>query len=235
MKQSSVNCTVIVPAAGQGKRFGNIIPKQFLELNNIPIIIRTLMIFDKIDEVNNAVISIDFSQRKFLQKLLKKYDIKTNITLVKGGEERQDSIYNAINSKPIKNSDLILVHDAVRPLASVRLIKKIISSSQKYGVSIPGLPPNDTIKVVNSKGFVDRTLIRNELRKIQTPQGFKKEIFLEIYKQMKPKKMIVTDDASLAEQLGYKVKIINGEEKNIKITTRLDLLLAENILKNNKT
>ncbi|MFH1050458.1 MAG: 2-C-methyl-D-erythritol 4-phosphate cytidylyltransferase [bacterium] len=231
MKISEVNCTVIVPAAGKGKRFGNTLPKQFLELNKIPVIIRTLMIFEKMDEIKNVVIAIDTSYQKLLQDYIKQFNILKKITIIKGGKERQDSIFNALKTEAVKNADIILVHDAVRPFVSHNLCKKIIVAVQKHSAAIPGIVPKDTIKRINSKGFAVETPTRNMLRNIQTPQGFKKDIFLEIYRLMESNKMFVTDDASLAEQLGFKVKIVEGEEQNIKITSEIDLLLADSILK----
>jgi len=122
------------------------------------------------------------------------------------------------------------VHDAVRPFASPELFKHIIISAKKYGSAIPGLPPKETIKQVNEEGFVKKTISRDMLRNIQTPQGFQKDIFLKAYKLSKEKYLNVTDDASLVEQSGYKVKVVDGEEANIKITTPADMQLAENII-----
>jgi len=230
-----LDCTVIVPAAGQGKRFGNSLPKQFLDLNGIPVIIRTLKIFEDMDEVNNVIVAVDTSYKKLLQNLIKEFDIKKNISIIKGGKERQDSIFNAIKLQSLETSDIILVHDAVRPLASKKLFTKIVNATNTYGSSVPGIVPKDTIKRIKANGFVDCTFMRHMLRNIQTPQGFKTDIFLEIYRQMKLRKMVVTDDSALAEMLGFKVKIIEGEEQNIKITTAIDMLLACSILINEKS
>jgi 2-C-methyl-D-erythritol 4-phosphate cytidylyltransferase len=234
MEQKEIKCTVIIPAAGQGKRFGNSLPKQFLNLEGIPIIIRTLMVCDKIDFINHIVIAVDTSYKKLLRDYIKSFGITKKITLVKGGKERQDSICNSIDNPHVQNSDIILVHDAVRPFASTKLYKDIFDSALKYGAVIPGIKPKDTIKLIDPKGFVNSTMMRQFLRHIQTPQGFKTDIFIEIYRQMVLRKMIVTDDASLAERIGVRVKVIDGEEENIKITTSIDMLLAESILRNNE-
>lgn len=234
MGKKEIKCTVIIPAAGQGKRFGNSLPKQFHKLEGIPIIIRTLLVCDKIDFINHIIIAVDTSYKKLLKDYIKSFGIEKKITLVKGGKERQDSICNAINNPHVKNSNIILVHDAVRPFASKKLYKDIFDSTIKYGAVIPGIKPKDTIKLIDQKGFVNSTMMRHFLRCIQTPQGFKTDIFIEIYNQMLLRKMIVTDDSSLAERIGVRVKVIEGEEENIKITTATDMLLAETILKNNE-
>jgi len=231
---NKMNITVIIPAAGQGKRFGNKLPKQFLNLNGIPVIIRTLMIFDDIEEIQNVIIAVDSSYKKLLQDFILQFGIQKKVTFVRGGKERQDSIFNAIGLKAVQNSDLIIVHDAVRPLASQELFKRVIRFTNKFDAVIPGIMPNDTIKCIDSKGFVHSTFLRNNLRKIQTPQGFKTDVFLDMYRKMKSEKISVTDDAALAENAGYKVKIIEGEEQNIKITTAVDMLLASSVLKNNE-
>jgi 2-C-methyl-D-erythritol 4-phosphate cytidylyltransferase len=126
---------------------------------------------------------------------------------------------------------IILVHDGARPLVTLALIRKIIQAAQKYGAAIPGLVPRDTVKLVSRGGGVIReTLDRNRLREVQTPQGFRLSTLQEAYRVTSRDNFTATDDAALVERIGYPVRVISGDPRNIKITTRLDLKVAEILL-----
>lgn len=231
-KKNSMKIIVIVPSGGTGKRYGSKIPKQYLELMGIPVIIRSLMIFDKIKEISHIIIPVDRKWQKFILKNLEINKLKKSISFVKGGKERQDSVRNALKLEQVNDSDIILIHDAVRPLASPALVRRIIISTKKYCAVIPGLKPKESLKQINNKGFVERTINRDMISSIQTPQGFQTEIILKAYRNINPK-ILVTDDASLVEQIGVKVKVVEGEETNIKITSQLDMKIAETLFKKN--
>jgi 2-C-methyl-D-erythritol 4-phosphate cytidylyltransferase len=130
----------------------------------------------------------------------------------------------------VKDSEVVLVHDAVRPFASKELIQKIMLNAIEYGAAIPGLTPKDTIKQVTSENIIDKTIDRNKLRMVQTPQGFRYSIIKAAFDNALSQKFEGTDSASLVELLGKPVKVIDGEETNIKITTPLDKILAEHII-----
>jgi 2-C-methyl-D-erythritol 4-phosphate cytidylyltransferase len=228
-----MKCTVIVASGGEGKRFGADIPKQYLDLVGIPIIIRTLQVIDKVNSIDNVIIALDPNSRDFISKQISKHGIGKRIDLVDSGKERFNTVYNALQSDVIKDTDIILVHDAVRPFASVKLFENIIVAADKYGAAVPGLLPKETIKSIDSN-FVNDTIDRNSLRNIQTPQGFSKDILIDSYKRMNAEDMLITDDASLAEKSGYPVYVIEGEEWNIKITTPLDFIFAESYIRNKK-
>ncbi len=221
------NTIVIIPAAGIGKRFDNHIPKQYFDLNGIPILIRTLKTFDLIPEIIKVILVIDPEWQSFVENKNFKFKVEKTPVFVKGGKERQDSVANALFSNHLSNADIILIHDAVRPLFSVDLCHKVIAETKKYGAVIPAIKPTDTIKIIDENDFVSKTIDRSILRTIQTPQGFKKDILLIAYKNAKAKKLLFTDDASLVEAIGQKVKVINGEVTNIKITTPFDIQIAE--------
>ena len=225
---------VIIAAGGVGKRFGSKIPKQYLELDNIPIIIRTILNFEQCHNVSSIIIAASSVWIDFLQKKIDQYSIQKVKKIIQGGKERLNSINNAINSVHLSDCDIILVHDAVRPFASNTLIDSIIDASQEYGAAIPGLNPNETIKSADEKSFVSNTLNRSRLWSIQTPQGFKKNILMKAYKHAIKNNIFGTDDASLVEAIGEKVKIIPGESENIKITAPFDITIANEILKNNR-
>jgi 2-C-methyl-D-erythritol 4-phosphate cytidylyltransferase len=225
--------TAIIASGGSGIRFGSDIPKQYLELCGIPVFIRTLKVIDNVDNINNIIIALDPNRQDFVKEQISKYGIRKRIDFVNSGKERYDTVYNAIKCKNIQSSEIILIHDAVRPLASTQLFINIIEATDKYGAAVPGLLPKETIKSIDGN-FVKDTIDRNNLRNIQTPQGFRKDILIDSYNQMNVEDVSITDDASIVEQSGYPVHIIQGEEFNIKITTPLDMIFAETYISNTK-
>jgi 2-C-methyl-D-erythritol 4-phosphate cytidylyltransferase len=225
-----VKVTVIIPAGGYGKRFGRDLPKQFVKLCDVPIIVRTLLTFEKISRVANIIIAVPGEWYDYLENELDDLGYGVETRLVPGGIKRQDSVNNALKNKLVDNSDIILVHDAVRLFASNLLIDRIIDATIEHGAVIPVIELKDTVKHIDGNGFVIGTPVRENLRNVQTPQGFKKEILLEAYQKAYDMKLYGTDDSSLVEAAGHPVFTINGEEKNIKITTEADFRYAEYLM-----
>ena len=147
--------------------------------------------------------------------------------IVVGGLERQDSVSNAIHTKTVSESDVVLVHDAVRPFCSAQLIKKILEVVEDVGAAIPAVKPSETIKEVSHKGEVIRTLDRTKLSLAQTPQGFWYDIIATAYEKATKAGFYGPDSASLVEFIVYKVTVIDGEDSNVKITTPFDFRIAE--------
>jgi 2-C-methyl-D-erythritol 4-phosphate cytidylyltransferase len=213
--------SVIIPAGGVGKRFGGTKPKQFHEIDGKAIIIRTLNCFIEAG-INNIIVSINHLWREYFEQLIKNAEIEHHIRIVEGGKERQNSIENALELLD-STTELVLVHDAVRPFISKELINNIISSAKKHGAVIPALPLRETIKQIDENGFVVRTHDRDSMVSVQTPQGFKYSILIDSYRKARKNGCFGTDDASLVEKAGYPVKVIEGEIANIKITIRGDV------------
>lgn len=224
---SFIKTTVIIPAGGVGNRFGANKPKQFTDLAGIPIIVHTLKQFWICD---NIIIASHPDWIEHLQELIYQYSIPNVKAIVKGGATRQESVYNALCHEIAEESEVIMVHDAVRPFASKELIQSIMLSAIEYGAAIPGLNPKDTIKKVSSEKLIMQTIDRSTLQMVQTPQGFRQSIIKKAYKNAKDKNIEGTDSASLVELIGQPVKVIEGEESNIKITTPLDSVLADYII-----
>ncbi len=222
---------VIIPAAGSGKRFGGELPKQFVELSGIPVIIRTLQRFDDCSEITAIIIAINSELKDLLTEQIDKFAIKKEILFADGGVQRQDSVFNALQTSAAQSSDIILVHDAVRPFIDGDFIRKIIKLSEEFGAVVPALIPKETLKIADSENFVLSTPDRSKLFSIQTPQGFRSEILIKSYNTTIKGTEIFTDDASVAESAGYKVKITEGMEENIKITSPFDFEIAKLILK----
>ncbi len=220
----------IVVAGGKGERIGNEIPKQFLELKGKPIIFYSLKAFEDCEKVDGIIVVIHPEFKNFLREVIEKYKLKKITGVVKSGRTRQESVFNGLMS--VKKAKNVLIHDAARPLVSRNLILKIFKSLQHHLGVIPVIPIRDTIVSLENEtvsGYHDR----EKLRAVQTPQGFKFEIILKGHqKAAEEGKWSFTDDASmlLYYKLG-KVKSVEGEIHNIKITYPEDLQLAEFLLK----
>ncbi len=220
------NFVAIIVAGGVGKRFNSELPKQFIELHCIPIIIRTISIFEQNENINSIIIAMNEDWISYFQEILKKYNFKKIKSIVKGGEQRHNSVLNALNTEIARNSDYILIHDAVRCFASQNLINNLIKNAVEFWAVIPGIKPKDTVKKITQNNVIETTVDRNSLVLVQTPQVFKKEIIFDSYQKMS-NNVLATDDSYIVELAGYKVKVIEGEERNIKITTPLDLEIGE--------
>lgn len=230
-----MDCSVIIAAGGLGSRFGSNMPKQFHELDGVPLIIRALKVFDAVPEIKNIVVAVNADWREFLENKMFRFGIGKVKSIIDGGIERQDSVWNALNSSETKESDIILVHDAVRPLVTTTLIQKVVKATLDLGAVIPALKPKDTMKVTNGKGIITNTLNRSTLAAAQTPQGYWREILFSAFQKARSENFIGTDSASLVERAGYRVTVIEGEESNLKITTPLDMKIAELILNERKS
>nr|WP_280842373.1 2-C-methyl-D-erythritol 4-phosphate cytidylyltransferase [Rhodohalobacter sp. SW132] len=217
---------MIIPAAGQGKRMQSETPKPYLELKGITILERTLSAFSEISGLCQVIVSTSSQYEEQTRKLLKRKFPDISVDVVSGGRERQHSIYNAL-MVVLDEADLIAVHDAVRPFVLDSTISQCLRKAYETGGAIPGVPVKDTIKRVDSKGFITQTPDRTDLWQAQTPQIFKKEILLKAYKNAIKKDFLGTDDASLVEAIGERVSVVKGNRNNFKITYPLDFRIAE--------
>ncbi|MCL5991497.1 MAG: 2-C-methyl-D-erythritol 4-phosphate cytidylyltransferase [Bacteroidetes bacterium] len=218
-----MKCAAIIPAAGIGTRFGGSMPKQFSEYESIPILIHTLKLFERINEVTSVIVAITPSWEDYTNEMISIHGLNKVNKIIAGGMERQDSVFNALITLGTNVYDIILIHDAVRPFVSPELVRKIILLSNEFGAVIPALKPKETIKQIDENGMVQKTLDRSVLCAVQTPQGFKKGIIFSAYKKAMEENFYATDDAALVEFAGFPVKVIDGEETNIKITTQFDI------------
>lgn len=215
----------IVVAGGQGRRFGQ--KKQFLKLKNKPALVWSLEKLGKINLVDKIVLVLPAEDLQRGTILIKKYRLKKIAKIVSGGRERQDSVWAGLTALEKTNgSDLILVHDGVRPLVKEENIYALIKTAQRWGGAVLGVPVKDTLKEV-SKEVVVRTLSRDKIWAIQTPQAFRYDWLKKAYLQARKSGFAGTDDAQLVEKYGKKVRLVAGDETNIKITTPADLKYAE--------
>jgi len=221
--------TAIILAGGRGKRMGQKISKQYILVNEKPVLYYTIKRFLECENIDNIVLVLPSDEISYCKKeVLDKYSLKVD-KIVEGGKERQDSVYNALNS--LENTDIVLIHDGARPFVSKEIITKGISKALKYGAAAPGVMPKDTIKIKDECSLSRETLNRNELVAVQTPQVFKYELIKKCHEKVREQNKIVTDDTMVVEAYGHKVFLYDGEYTNIKITTPEDLVIAEYLAK----
>lgn len=214
---------VILAGGGKGTRIGDT-PKAFLKIGRKQLLYYSIeKFYKKSDEI---IIALPSSYAEEWKKKLKNSYKK--IEVVSGGEDRQDSVKAALNL--IKKSKIIVVHDVARPFFSDELISRVICGAEKYGAVAPYIEPQDTLKEREGQ-FIKKTLNRNTIICIQTPQAFKAEIIKDAYNKAYKENFYATDDAGLVEYLGVKVYLVKGERENIKITYPLDIEIAKEIMK----
>jgi 2-C-methyl-D-erythritol 4-phosphate cytidylyltransferase len=219
----------VIVAAGEGKRMGGGPPKPLLLLASRPIILHTLERFAA-SSVGKAVIVIAEAGRAKFERILRASDLgRLEWTLQNGGPRRQDSVACGLAALDA-DCEVVVVHDAVRPLASPALIDRCIEAARKEGAAVAGLPVSDTIKIVSRESRIESTPARDSLWAIQTPQAFRVELLREAHRRAKIDRVDATDDAMLVERLGQTVVVVEGERQNLKITTPEDLAYAEALL-----
>lgn len=216
----------IIAAAGSGSRMKSGTSKQFIELNGIPVLIRTLFAFDKAEKIDGVIIVTRKTDIETVKDMVKAYGIKKVLTIAVGGETRQDSVSNALK---VTDSEYVLIHDGARPFITPEQINSVASALSENDAAALGKPVTDTLKIVEN-GYISGTQERASLYGIQTPQGFKTDVIKDAHKAAKENGLSVTDDCALCEHMGIKIKIIEGSSSNIKITTPDDLPIAMGIL-----
>ncbi len=216
----------IIVAGGSGKRFGSEVPKQFLPLEGKAVLMRTIEKFDQAGATIVVVLPAEHQQMWI--DMCKESNFPITHTIANGGKTRFESVKNGITA--IENlcaSDLVAVHDGVRPLASVEMINRCYDTAQQSGSAIPVINPSDSIRQVFDNGS-SKQLLRSSLRAVQTPQTFKAELLQGAYDV--EESPLFTDDASVVESAGHQVTLVEGEVTNIKITTPIDMIIASQII-----
>jgi len=215
----------VVPAGGLGTRMGGTVPKQFLNLNGKPILYYTLKALQESGLISELILVVPKKEYgNACDQWLGKPEIVAKVVV--GGAKRQDSVYNGF-CEVSRESEIVLVHDGVRPFLSHKMIRETINAAREYGAAITAIPVHDTIKRVDASGLVSQTVERENLWRVQTPQAFQYKILNEAFKKANSEKFYGTDEGTLIEHLGAPVKVIEGSEKNIKITQPEDLELSE--------
>ena len=220
--------TAVIPAAGEGKRMNS--KKQFLELNGRPVLDITVSVFDECQSIDDIIVVVAKEDIRLTKDLLK--ERKKVKSIVVGGAERQDSVYNGIEAiKPESEDDIVVIHDAARPLITKEIISSVVIEAKTSKAVVVGVPSKDTVKTVSPENIIMETLDRASIWLVQTPQAFHYSVIKQAYERAQRIKYKATDDSKLVERMGISVKMIMGSSENIKITTKEDLAMAEAILK----
>lgn len=220
-------CTAIVLAAGQGKRMGTKVQKQYLEIAGKPVLYYSLHAFEQSPIINQIILVVGEGQTEYCQKeIVEKYQFQKVTKIVQGGAERYHSVWNGLQE--VSDGDYVFIHDGARPFITEEILERAYKDVQECKACVVGMPVKDTIKLASSDGFVEETPERSRVWMIQTPQVFETTLVKEAYHLlMEQENSNVTDDAMVVEQmLGHSVKLTKGSYENIKITTREDLDIA---------
>ena len=225
MRKKKISAVIV--AGGKGRRMGKFTPKQFLKINEIPIIVRTLLHFEESDEIDNIVLVLPNKWKKKGKYLINKYSIRKVMKIVTAGRTRQVSVYNGLIALKKHNPDIVLIHDGARPLVTKELIKACCKGAKKYGAVSFSIKPTNTLFDRRRK----ITLDRKNIISIQTPQAFKYKLIMDAHiRARKKNRLDFPDDTTLLLSCGTKTVFIEGEKRNIKITDKQDLCLARAIV-----
>jgi 2-C-methyl-D-erythritol 4-phosphate cytidylyltransferase len=218
------NFSIIITAGGIGKRMGSNIPKQFIEVKGKPILMHTIECFYSFNSNCQIILTLPSDWTSYWNELIEKYQFKIKHTIVDGGKERYDSIKNALS---LCEFDVIGVHDGVRPLVSNQTIEKCLENIKELKAVIPVLGIKESLRQIDQNN--SKAVSRSSYVSVQTPQFFTAEIITNAYNQ--PFHDNITDDASLVEQMGQKIHLVEGNEENIKVTTPMDLEIINLLIK----
>lgn len=229
MMKDDQTVTGIILTAGNSTRFKKNRNKNFEVINGKPVIEYSIEVFENSEYIDDIIIAVREKDKDIVESILKNRKNKKHINLINGGQTRQESVYNSIKQT---NSDIVIIHDGARPILKDDYIDKcLIGINNADGVSI-AVKSKDTIKITNSEGVVIETTKRDNTWNIQTPQCFIREILLDAHEKYE-KALNITDDCMLLEKAKKKVKLVEGNYTNIKITTQNDVALAKIYLENN--
>ena len=220
----------IFPAAGLGTRMAGPQPKQFLALHGIPILIHSLRAFAQVQRVTAIFVAVRKPEIERTLAQAAEYGLSGRVQVVEGGDNRQESVAHALAALPAEDDDIVLVHDAVRPLIDAATIERTIDAVIQHGAAIVGLPAVDTIKQVERTAhgaLVTSTIPREFVVLAQTPQGFRYGLLRRAFSEATADGFVGTDEASVVERAGLPVAVVHGSQVNLKITQPGDLELAE--------
>lgn len=218
----------IIAAAGFGRRMKTDRPKQLLVLNGTPIIVHTIRKFDASKAIDYVIVTAPRESVGEVRDLVQSAGFKKSVTVIEGGERRQDSVAMGLQHLQ-PGTEIVAVHDGVRPFVSVEDIENVVRQAESTGAAILGVPIVDTVKQAERE-FVESTLTREHLILAQTPQVFRTEVLREAFDRAASDEYYGTDESSLVERLGHPIAIVRGSERNIKITRPTDLTLARAFL-----
>lgn len=215
----------IIPSGGAGKRADSVLPKQYIQFNGKELIAFTLDVFQKCEMIDEIVIPAQRDYFKLLNDIKEHYSFIKLSKIVEGGEERQDSVFNALKSLNASDEDLIVVHDAVRPLLPQDVLINAIETAKQFGSAVVAVKAKDTL--IQGNDFVLSFVNREEFYYAQTPQIFSYKILSEAFRRASEDKFLGTDESMLVHRMGYEIKLAVGSSFNFKITNQDDIKLFQ--------
>ena len=218
----------IIPAGGSGSRFNSPIPKQYVKVLGNEIISYTLKTFQNSSFVDEIIIAAEMSYFETLNQIKKKYGFDKISRIVQGGKERQDSVYNSLISGSFSEDDLMIVHDAARPLLTDQLLEKAIAAAEEHDSIAVAIRARDTL--LKGKDHITEYINRDEIYYAQTPQIFRYEILKKAFEFVKISNFVGTDESMIVIKAGFEVRVVEGDFKNFKITTESDLEIFEKLI-----
>jgi 2-C-methyl-D-erythritol 4-phosphate cytidylyltransferase len=221
--------SAVIVAGGSGLRMGSDIPKQFLELKGHPVLFHTLMKFDCINEIDEIIIVVPQNLKESSEKQINEFDLKKPFRVKSGGRTRQESVKEGLSCISAESSK-VLIHDGVRPFVKKEEIRSLINELDFFDGVILGLSVVETIKKTDDQNIVSQTIPRDNIFLAQTPQGFRVSVLKKVHEWALEDGLVLTDDAALLENFGFRVKVLEGSRENIKITTPSDLEFGKKIL-----
>ncbi len=227
-KQKFPHCSVVIVAAGSSERMGS--DKMLMTLGSKPVIIRTLMAFQKSPMVDDIVVVTRPEKIVAIADMIKLYDISKVTQVISGGATRVESSLAGVSAVR-KGAKLIAIHDGARPLVSQELIERVIQGANEHISAVPAIPSTDTLKMVDSEGVIIGPVNRDTVVRVQTPQVFDADIIKGALTKAVQKRLTVTDDCSAVDMMGFSTYTVEGDTGNIKLTLPEDMVLAEAILK----
>ena len=219
---------IIITAGGKGLRMGSDIPKQFLPVSGIPVLMRTIKRFREYSKELQIILVLPKAQQDYWKQLCQKYNFQEEYLLADGGETRFHSVQNGLNLIPNSETGVVGVHDGVRPFPSIEVIKRCFETARTAKAVIPVTPVVETLRFVPE----NKNVLRSDYRLVQTPQCFDINLLKKANQQPYSEKF--TDDASIVEAIGQHVTMVEGNRENIKITTPFDLTIATALVANQK-
>ncbi|HED09009.1 MAG TPA: 2-C-methyl-D-erythritol 4-phosphate cytidylyltransferase [Ignavibacteria bacterium] len=220
---------VIIPAGGKGLRSGSSVPKQYLKFYGKELIAYTIETFQKSGLVDQIIIAAELAYHKRLLQIIKEYKFTKVNSIVDGGTTRQDSVFNCIKSLNAEKNDMVVVHDAARPLLTKTVLNNAIKYAEEKGNAVVSIKAKDTL--VKGANTVDSYIKRENVHYIQTPQIFKYKDFIKAIKYSEENNYSGTDESSLMKKIGKRIFLVNGSAINIKITTKEDLKIFKTYIK----
>jgi 2-C-methyl-D-erythritol 4-phosphate cytidylyltransferase len=226
----STRTVALVPAAGRGLRIGGSVPKQFLAIGGQPLILQSLRVLQASSLVDEIILAVPQGEMDYcLKEIVAKHRLTKVTKVVPGGHERQDSVRHALEAVH-DDVEMVVVHDAVRPFLTERMLEEVVKTARVKGAAIIALPMKDTVKQVRADHVIERTVDRQSLWLAQTPQAFRRDWLLAAHRKAYAEGVRATDDAYLIEWAGHSVSVVEGSGENIKVTRPEDMVIAEAIL-----